>query len=286
MSENIAFLTTIFPMKEDYLYDFFNSLNRQTFKDFDVVVVNDNYKNFSKIKEKFSDLNIKELKYSGTPLRNREHGINFILDNDYDIVIFGDSDDYFSFNRVEVIIEKLIHYDIIVNDLSVFNEKRIYKKKYLSHRIKNNTEITIDFVKDKNIFGMSNTALRVKSLGNIIYDSELIALDWYIFSLALLKSGVALFTNETQTFYRQYDENTVGIGKLNKGIILKGISVKLKQYELLSIEDSQFKAYYNEMTILSNVIKNNKMLDMVMSQKISYPLWWEEVKLFRKENEN
>jgi len=286
MSENIAFLTTIFPMKEDYLYDFFNSLNRQTFKDFDVVVVNDNYKNFSKIKDKFSDLNIKELKYSDTPLRNREHGINFILDNNYDIVIFGDSDDYFSFNRVEVIIEKLIHYDIIVNDLSVFNEKRIYKKKYLSHRIKNNTEITIDFVKDKNIFGMSNTALRVKSLGNIIYDSELIALDWYIFSLALLKSGVALFTNETQTFYRQYDENTVGIGKLNKGIILKGISVKLKQYELLSIEDSQFKAYYNEMTILSNVIKNNKMLDMVMSQKISYPLWWEEVKLFRKENEN
>jgi len=286
MSENIAFLTTIFPTNENYLYDFFNSLNRQTFKDFDVVVVNDNYKNFSKIKDKFSDLNIKELKYSDTPLRNREHGINFILDNNYDIVIFGDSDDYFSFNRVEVIIEKLIHYDIIVNDLSVFNEKRIYKKKYLSHRIKNNTEITIDFVKDKNIFGMSNTALRVKSLGNIIYDSELIALDWYIFSLALLKSGVALFTNETQTFYRQYDENTVGIGKLNKGIILKGISVKLKQYELLSIEDSQFKAYYNEMTILSNVIKNNKMLDMVMSQKISYPLWWEEVKLFRKENEN
>jgi len=286
MSENIAFLTTIFPTNENYLYDFFNSLNRQTFKDFDVVVVNDNYKNFSKIKDKFSDLNIKELKYSDTPLRNREHGINFILDNDYDIVIFGDSDDYFSFNRVEVIIEKLIHYDIIVNDLSVFNEKGIYKKKYLSHRIKNNTEITIDFVKDKNIFGMSNTALRVKSLGNIIYDSELIALDWYIFSLALLKSGVALFTNETQTFYRQYDENTVGIGKLNKGIILKGISVKLKQYELLSIEDSQFKAYYNEMTILSNVIKNNKMLDMVMSQKISYPLWWEEVKLFRKENEN
>ena len=132
MSENIAFLTTIFPTNENYLYDFFNSLNRQTFKDFDVVVVNDNYKNFSKIKDKFSDLNIKELKYSDTPLRNREHGINFILDNDYDIVIFGDSDDYFSFNRVEVIIEKLIHYDIIVNDLSVFNEKGIYKKKYFS----------------------------------------------------------------------------------------------------------------------------------------------------------
>ena len=128
MSENIAFLTTIFPTNENYLYDFFNSLNRQTFKDFDVVVVNDNYKNFSKIKDKFSDLNIKELKYSDTPLRNREHGINFILDNNYDIVIFGDSDDYFSFNRVEVIIEKLIHYDIIVNDLSVFNEKGIYKK--------------------------------------------------------------------------------------------------------------------------------------------------------------
>lgn len=283
MSENIAFLTTIFPMKEDYLYEFFNSLNRQTFKDFDVVVVNDNCKNFSKIKEKFSDLNIKELKYSDTPLKNREHGINFILDNDYDIVIFGDSDDYFSFNRVEVIIEKLVYYDIIVNDLSIFNENEIYEKKYFSHRIKNNTEITIDFVKDKNIFGMSNTALRVKSLGNIIYDPELIALDWYIFSLALLKSGVALFTNETQTFYRQYNENTAGIGKLNKELIFTGIAVKLKQYELLAIEDNQFKTHYDEICILNKIIKHNKNLNMLMFQNMAYPLWWEEIKLIKEE---
>ena len=284
MSENIAFLTTVFPMKEDYLYDFFNSLNRQTFKDFDVVVVNDNYKNFSKVKEEFSDLNIKEIEYSGTPLRNKEHGINFILDNNYDIVIFGDSDDYFSFNRIEVIIEKLIHYDIIVNDLSIFNENGIYEKKYFSHRIRNNTEIKIDFVKDKNIFGMSNTALRVKSLSNFIYDSELIALDWYIFSLALLKSGVALFTNETQTFYRQYNENTVGIGKLTKKLIFTGIAVKLKQYELLSIIDRQFKTYHNEMVILNKIIKHNKILDMIMLQDIAYPLWWEEIKLIKEEN--
>ena len=236
MPERIAFLTTIFPMNEEYLYEFFDSLNQQTLKTFDLIVVNDNYGNLDKVKLQFRHLSITELKASGSPIQNRKQGINFVLENNYDIIIFGDSDDYFSTNRVEVIVEKLKNYDIVVNDLSVFNADEIYEEKYFSNRIKNNAEITIDFIKDKNIFGMSNTALRVKHMGNIFYDPKLIALDWYIFSLALLNSGVAIFTNEAETFYRQHDKNTVGIGWLNKEIFRKGVAVKLKQYELLSKE--------------------------------------------------
>ena len=35
----IGFLTTIFPMKERYIYDFFDSIKNQIYKNFDVIVV-------------------------------------------------------------------------------------------------------------------------------------------------------------------------------------------------------------------------------------------------------
>jgi len=81
----IAFFTTIFTMNEHYLYDFFNSLRNQTYQKFDIIVVNDGYKNFEKIKTLYSKtLNIIELQYSNTPVKNREYGINYCIDNNYD----------------------------------------------------------------------------------------------------------------------------------------------------------------------------------------------------------
>ena len=282
MSKKIAFLTTIYPTKKEYLDSFLHSLSKQTFKNFHLIVVNDGYSDFDKIKKKYSNLAIKELKFSNTPLKNRQHGINFILDNDYDTVFFGDSDDYFSSNRIELVLKKLNNYDLVVNDISVFDNKGVYDKKYFTNRIKNNTEITIDFIKDKNIFGMSNTALNVRSLDNIVYDSDLIALDWYMFTLALLKSGVAIFTNEAETFYRQHSENTIGIGKLNKEIFYKGVEVKLKQYELLSKNHREYESYLNEMIVLDDTIKGSGFVDSIFLKDIRYPLWWEQIKLIEE----
>ena len=48
-NKKIAFLTTIFPMEEEYLKDFFNSLLQQTYKEFDILVVNDGYENFENL---------------------------------------------------------------------------------------------------------------------------------------------------------------------------------------------------------------------------------------------
>jgi len=282
MSEKIAFLTVVFPMEENYLTDFFSSLSAQTFKNFDLVVVNDQLQNLDKMIAQFADLKITVLNFSDTPLKNRQHGIEFILANNYDIVIFGDSDDYFSSNRVEVSIEKLAKYDVVVNDLSAFNDSGVYQKKYFSNRLQNDTEISIEYIKDKNIFGMSNTALRVRSIGNIIYDSDLIAFDWYIFSLALLKSGVGLFTNECETFYRQHRGNTVGIGKLDRKLFIKGLAVKKKQYELLSKEDKRFESFLNEIDILSLLVLDEDLLDTIIASDIKYPFWWEQIKLIEE----
>ena len=199
-------------MNRQYLFDFFNSLINQTYKKFDVIVVNDGYKDFEKIKTIYAqNLNIIELKYSSTPAKNREYGINYCIDNKYDILIFGDSDDYFKNNRIEKSLEILNDADIAVNDLSLFNENGVYEEKYLSHRLNNLDVVNFEFITNKNIFGMSNTAVKLKNISKVTFDNKIIAVDWYFFKI-LLKQGLkAIFTNETVSFYRQYENNIVGL---------------------------------------------------------------------------
>ena len=207
----IAFLTTIFPMKRQFLIDFFNSLNNQTHDNFDVVVANDGYSNFNEIKLKYGKLNIVELECSNTPAKNREYGINYCIERKYDILIFGDSDDYFSDNRVELALEALNSNDIVVNDVSLFDNDGTYEDMYISNRLENDSKVDYDYIKNKNIFGLSNTALKTNILSKVSFDKDLVAVDWYLYK-GLLKNGCkAIFTNKAITYYRQYKDNTVGL---------------------------------------------------------------------------
>jgi len=215
MNKKIAVFTTIFPMEVEYLHDFFDSLERQTYKNYDIIIINDGYKYFNSLEKKYNKLNIIELKYSNTIAKNREYGINYIIENNYDILIFGDSDDYFMENRVEKSIEFLRSYDIIVNDLSLFDEHGVFIKKYISNRVKNNTEIDFQFIKDKNIFGLSNTAVNVNILDKVVFSKDLIAVDWFLYKRLLKLKYSAIFTNETETYYRQYENNTIGLDTIN-----------------------------------------------------------------------
>lgn len=218
--KKIAFLTTIFPMKKKYLYDFFDSLDKQTYKDFEIIVVNDGYKDFDTIKTEYSNLKIIELPYSNTIAKNREYGINYVIDNGYDILVFGDSDDYFSKNRIEESLKMLNDCDIVVNDLSLFNENGIFEEKYISNRLPNNTLIKYDYIKDKNIFGLSNTALNLKILNNFSIDTNTIVVDWYLYKRLLKKRYSAIFTNMCITYYRQYADNTIGLNNIDGNYLL------------------------------------------------------------------
>ncbi len=213
MSRKVAFLTTIFPMKIEFLYDFFDSLEQQTHKKFDVIVVNDGFENFNEITEEYKMLDIIELKYSDTPAKNREFGINWCIDNQYDIIVFGDSDDFFEENRVAKTLDLLNDFDIVVNDLTLVDENgKFLKEKYISHRINNNTVVKYDFIKDKNIFGLSNTAVKTKLFkGKFEVKEDIVAVDWFLYKKLLVEGANAIFTNEITTYYRQYDANTIGL---------------------------------------------------------------------------
>jgi len=209
--KNVAFLTVIFPMKEEYLIDFFNSLTNQTFNKFDVIVINDGYKNFRDIQIKYEDLSIIELPFSDTPSKNREFGINYCIKKNYDILIFGDSDDYFTNNRIAKSIDLLTNHNIVVNDLTTFDETGILHNNYFSNRLKNNQIIDYNFIINKNILGLSNTAINLKILDKVLINRNEVAVDWFIFKNLLKLDYKAIFTNEIITYYRQHYNNTLGL---------------------------------------------------------------------------
>ena len=176
-----------------------DSLKNQTYKKFDIIVVNDGYKDFEKIKIIYGQtLNIIELQHSNSSAKNREYGINYCIDQKYDILIFGDS-------------EFLKEVDIIVNDLSLFEKNGIYEEKYLSHRVKNLDAVDLEFIKNKNIFGMTNTAINLNKISKVSFDNKIVAVDWYFFKILLEQGLKSIFTNEMVTYYRQYENNTVGL---------------------------------------------------------------------------
>jgi len=278
VNKKVAFLTTVFPMNTRYLYDFFNSLNKQTYTKFDVIVVNDGYVGFKELTEKFNALNIIELQCSDSPAKNREFGINYVKNNNYDVLIFGDSDDYFDENRVQVSVELLTNIDIIVNDLTLFDDQQgPFLQKYISNRIHDGMEVKLDFIKDKNIFGLSNTAINVTILGEFSFDRDLIAVDWYLYSILLLHNRKALFTNKTITYYRQYENNTVGIGLRTIESILKTIWIKENHYRLLKREDDCYISLYEDNCKLKKKIEDDPRLKE-LSDDVENPLWWENMK--------
>jgi len=211
----VAFLTTVFPENEKFLKPFFNSLSTQTYKNFDLVIVNDDFKNLDLYKGLYSNLNIIDINSSNTPAKNREVGINYCIDQNYDVLVFGDSDDYFKENRIEKSLELLKKSDVIINDLSLFDENGVYEENYLSNRLKNLDIIDFEFIKDKNIFGMTNTAIKLNGIEKVSFDKEIIAVDWYFFKSLLRKDCKAIFTNETESFYRQHKNNTAGLSVKN-----------------------------------------------------------------------
>jgi hypothetical protein len=284
MKNKIAFLTTIYPVDVTFVDVFFDSLINQSNKAFDVIVVNDGFIAFEKVKEKFSCLNIIEVSGANSIAKNRELLVKYAIDNNYAYGVFGDIDDYFQSNRIETSVALLADHDIVVNDLTPFCGQERLAENTLSSRLDNLTSISWDYVKDKNIFGMSNTAIKLEGLvsADIECPPELVAIDWFLFSNLLLQGKKAIFTNDTVTYYRQYSGNTVGIGVIAKETILKAIEVKLIHYRYMAKINS---AYWGFLTSTQALSDWNQCADRLHEytqrniKELTNPLWWELVEL-------
>jgi glycosyltransferase involved in cell wall biosynthesis len=289
----IVFFSVVFPAIEPYLRDFFTSLENQTVKNFDVFIVNDGLENFEKYKTQYKTLNIVSVDYHHTPAKIREFGVNHVLKENYDAIIFGDADDFFAHNRIEKAITLLKDWDIVVNDFDLVNlHNDILRPRYISKRIENGKPIVLDFIIDKNIFGLSNTAVRTAVLKPVRFSEILIAVDWHLFSVLLLQHHTSIFTNETTTYYRQYTGNTASLtAELTKESLLRIIKVKSLHYHELVKFDTRYEALYLHISSLERNLRNDEYyfdycLNYIKDNKISYPFWWEVITPLEHANEN
>lgn len=182
-----ALLTVIFPENLKYWKDFVDSLNKQD-SDFGLVVVLDGVLE-NEIKYLPDNLIVKFITSSMNPFQNRIRGIKFCKELGFYKVIFQDSDDLLSENRVRVVSKALDECPIVCNDLSLINESgEILQKRIWSERIKNGAYITKEKLSDKNMVGFGNTGIRTDiELPVIDLDLDLTAPDWFFFRFLVLQ---------------------------------------------------------------------------------------------------
>ena len=120
-----AFFVVVFPEIKAYLPQFVSSLVSQTAHDFDLCIFNDGLdkdilaRQFEPING-IVHCNISDI--AGTPASIRIDALNVLIEHGYRYAILGDSDDFFSRNRVEKSLELLKHYDVVVNDLNITDQ--------------------------------------------------------------------------------------------------------------------------------------------------------------------
>ncbi|MEZ8103064.1 glycosyltransferase [Vibrio bivalvicida] len=274
---NVCVLSTAFPVPKNYLLEFFDSFLNQDFIHFDIIIVNDGNSDLDDFSIQYNKLNITTVKPGNSPLENRIRLIEEAIRLKYEYVIFSDIDDKFSYNRVGECVRTLKENDIVVNDITTFNSKGILQRKYLSNRIKNGQKISFKDIETSNIMGLSNTAVKVDLLKelDLNFPEDIIALDWLIYSFLMLKGYEAKFISSCETFYRQHENNTAGMGIITEESIASTAIVKAVHFRTLCDHYEKANALKSEMIAISQDPNKIRELYLNLKNKTIYPLWWE-----------
>ncbi len=278
MSRFLLF-TVYYPGAEAFEKDFFSSILGQTKKNFSILVVNDT-DNDLHLSVKYPSLSIFEIRGCSNIAGNRALGINYAIDNDYGYIMLCDIDDLLSSYRVEEIINIAKDYDIIVNDLDIVDSKNNkLVDSYFSKRINNATILDGNFIKDKNIFGFSNTTIRISKIEKVQFPRDLKIVDWYYFTQLLHQGLSAVFLPKALTYYRQHSDNMVGLSSYTLGVFKSQLKLKKKHYLYFSGSICGYDELYNNMDKLE-VLSDSELSNRIIENEIQtpYPLWWENIR--------
>lgn len=284
----VAVLTTVYSQARDYLDTFLTSLEQQTDRRFDLVLVNDGLDDLDKLKEVHEGLVYRTVEHGSTPVENRERGIRFCVQAGYDSVIFADADDYFEPVRVAVLTAKLhaASVDCVINDIHIVDQHaRLLDRSYFSNRYRNNQSVSLQDIRHSNVFGLSNTAVRTSCLSRLSIAPEVIALDWYLFTVLLMRGCRAVFTNEANTYYRQHDTNTAGLGQATPERVRNAIRIKCSHYHALRNVSEDFSQLFRYFADLSARVRDEAFFRSYYSNCMdvlsTHPLWWEDAVCLR-----
>ncbi len=274
----IAVGTVVYPSVLPFWHNFIQSIRNQTFRDFHLFIINDgctiedliNCPPDTTVHEGLANI-----------AKNRQLLINLIYNSGYDVIIFVDSDDEFQANRFELNVKLGQNFDIVANDMNILSGNHIEEYNIFSQNLKNNQNIDLKFILNKNIFGLSNTACHTNLLNNIVIPEDIIAVDWFLFTKVLLSKANAIFTNKTCTNYRQWEHNSIGFTKNSLDAVKTGIKVKYFHYKNLLDEHEYYMNNFHWIEYLYNNLDSDiffcTYFEKYIKNKPKSPFWWEQI---------
>ena len=283
MTQPVCLFTVVYPGCEAWLPRFFQSVEQQDFKEFDLLVLNDGLSDFQQYAGD-STVSMDEIPVTGTIAEIRSRGLQMLMERPCEKVIFADADDYFSAGRIGKAVEALDHVDMYVNEvIPVDRDENIITPDYFSRRLGDEADINSAFILDKNVIGLGNTAVRQEAIRQIRIPESTIAVDWLIFTGMLLNGRTARFKNNSVTYYRQHDRNTAGFKNLTPERIERGLDVHLQNAGYFAPTSGMHRKHLEKIEELkaylsANQKNMNRYLKKVEDILPEHPFWWEEIK--------
>ena len=278
MTDNII-ATVIYPACGPFLPEFLYSINNQTLDNFELILFNDGIKDAKSLVEGICNRPFKIIDVSGTPAKIRESVFSYFVDSSCENIMFADSDDQLSENQLAVAFSYLDKYPIVFFDLDLIDRHgHLMKKNIWTNRMEEGEIISKQFLEDKNVIGLGNTSLKKEVLKKTTIPEDIVAVDWFYFT-KVLENHDAIFTNKSTIKYRQYNNNSAGIGKVSPERLKKTIRVKKQHYNSLPGANEQLEYLNFIEKKFSDEVIESRFIDYLDSLHLNY-FWWEETNYF------
>jgi len=265
----ICFGTVIYKQASAFYTELMESVDNQTSKDFDVLIINDNYEpeDFEKLKKPERAVAIDRFASKLTPGLLRIELLLEAKKRGYDLLIIGDADDTFAESRVqqyqeayELDKQATFYYNNLVTDkgLSVFD-------------MLPSTVLDVRPISQANFLGMSTTAINMSKLSVEYIESlkkgDCMIFDWYLYSRLLLDVGYGRYVPHAETIYRIHDANEVGVTH----DVAREKQVKLEHYNRLAEDYPYFAKLRDDLEMLD--------LAKINTEESYQGYWWSNIRM-------
>jgi len=280
MKGKAAVFSVIFPGNLPFFGAYLGSLVAQTEQDFDVLLVVDGVVDIQEYLSPFRDrLHISTTSASGTIAEVRAVGLGWLEELTYDHIVFADTDDKLSPDRVAVCRQYLESYPVVVNDLLPFTDLEPTGRGYWENRMADRTEFSGASIERFNFAGLGNSAVRREVLDRLAIPKALKAVDWFLFH-HWLQHRTGIFTHAGKALYRQHGANMIGLHNFTEEKLWNILRTKGEHYEVLQEASPHLRLLWEKNVKLAEALKTDADALKRGLRKIQIMdknfFWWEE----------
>lgn len=230
----IAFLTVFYPEMAPFLERFLQALEKQSYNQFDLVVVDDGFEDRAHLLCQSFSHPIYWVEKGDDHVENRLQGLKYCWEKKYDIIICCDSDEAVGGNRGESAVnyfKERSSVNIVYN-----NSEAIIKEKKFSLYYKD--QLSLKDILDFNVLGYGALNLKKEAIPFILEkaNKNVTAFDWWLACCYLMEYDKVDFLVETCNCYFKNENHFVGpVTEITEEAILRSIRTKKNLYAQLII---------------------------------------------------